>query len=158
MALVVPTLVEKRGGNPIAICLNTVAVLFLLQVDNQCYEFGLPESLKAECEAKGRVSLSAADRAFLWRTKMMYSITIAFGCPLLLSTGCDGEGVGGIVLLMSMANGAEQTFCRQGTPLERVKRAILSFGKFFAGFAIFWNGMVIGSIRTTHRMEIEHEM
>ena len=45
------------------------------------------------------------------------------------------------------------------TPLERgVERAVLSFGKFFAGFAIFLERTDDRIHQDDARMEIEHEM
>ena len=44
LVTLVPHVVVIRGGDSLNICFNTVAVLFLLQVDNQLYEYGLKRS------------------------------------------------------------------------------------------------------------------
>ena len=50
IVLSVVQLVLTEGGNVKSVCLNTVAVLFLLEVDNQAYLHGLGERTRMEAE------------------------------------------------------------------------------------------------------------
>ena len=40
-----PAMVAWRGSDSLSICFNTVAVLFLMQVDNDIYAFALAEQI-----------------------------------------------------------------------------------------------------------------
>ena len=68
LVTLVPHVVVIRGGDSLNICFNTVAVLFLLQVDNQLYEYGLSEEVKAEVEEFGRVRITPLKNG-LWPKK-----------------------------------------------------------------------------------------
>ena len=51
-------LVLYRGTSTLAICLNTVAVLFLVELDNLAFSHGLNEATRMEAEEFGRVSVT----------------------------------------------------------------------------------------------------
>ena len=51
-------LVVYRGGNSLAICLNTIAVLFLVELDNLAFSHGLDEKIRMEAEEFGCVSVT----------------------------------------------------------------------------------------------------
>ena len=53
----VAELVLVKGGDALEVCFNTVALLFMTDVDNIAYELALPERWRARMEA-GRVVLS----------------------------------------------------------------------------------------------------
>jgi len=50
----VRTLVIHRGADAVSICLNAVAILFLLDIDQLAYTFGLAEELKDRVDTRGR--------------------------------------------------------------------------------------------------------
>ena len=89
----VPMVVEKRGGDPVSICMNTVAILFLLDVDNQCYSYGLPDHIRAEVEEHGRVVLDEADVKFMSNTKAMYIFVLAVLMPWSVASIEGGDGI-----------------------------------------------------------------
>ena len=55
LLLDVPILVLFNGGDALSICFNTVAILFLAEVDNVCFSVMLPERTRAriECPRSG---------------------------------------------------------------------------------------------------------
>ena len=53
-------------------CLNSVAIVFILEVDNAVFALGIAERVRARVEAKGRVQLSDEDAAVLARTKPLH--------------------------------------------------------------------------------------
>ena len=56
-----------RGADTLNICLNAVAVIFALEIDNLLYAHGASSALRKWCEEHARPSLSAADeRAIGW--------------------------------------------------------------------------------------------
>ena len=52
-------LVVRFGGDSVSIMLNTLAALFMLELDNLAFEYGLTAHLKAEAE-KARAARAAA--------------------------------------------------------------------------------------------------
>ena len=60
LCVLVIMVTAMRGGDSISVCLNTVAVLFLCEVDNLSYSLGLPESWKARIEQAGRIELQVS--------------------------------------------------------------------------------------------------
>ena len=59
-------------GDALSICLNTLAILFLCDVDNLIFAVGLPEHVRARVEEAGRVELDATQAAVLARTKPVH--------------------------------------------------------------------------------------
>ena len=57
----VVSLVLYRGASALAICLNTVAALFLVELDNLAFSHGLNEATRMEAEEFGRVSVTDED-------------------------------------------------------------------------------------------------
>ena len=61
------SLVSIRGADALNICLNAVAVCFVLEIDNLVYEHGTSTALREWCTEHARPSLTAADdRAVNW--------------------------------------------------------------------------------------------
>lgn len=79
----VPLLVLWRGSDATSICLNTVAMLFLAEIDNIMYRVGLDESIRREVESAARVELQDAEREALAKFKTAHLVAIPI---MLLST------------------------------------------------------------------------
>ena len=110
----VPALVGTQGGDALSVSLNTVAILFLAEIDNGFYTFGLSEKLKSQVEREGRVKLTAACRDGLAVTKGVHialvPITLAISVFLLgrfdvggysLFSGFPAIGVGALVEIVA---------------------------------------------------------
>jgi hypothetical protein len=69
-------LILAEGGNIKEICLNTVAVLFLVEIDNLSFLFGLGEESRMEAEQHCRVSVGARDLRSIDVVKAVCLITI----------------------------------------------------------------------------------
>jgi hypothetical protein len=78
---IVSALVMTRGGDALSVCCNTVAILFLVEVDNISYHVGLGELQKARVESVGRVVLSDTEAKNLAWLKVMY-VPITLICVL----------------------------------------------------------------------------
>ena len=50
LLLTVVDLVSFSGSDAVSLCLNTVAVVFILEVDNLSYEYALEEQTRAQVE------------------------------------------------------------------------------------------------------------
>jgi hypothetical protein len=72
MVAAVPMVVAFKGGDALNICFNTVAIVFMCEVDNLCYQLALAERSRRRVEHAGRVTLTDADAVALARTKMVH--------------------------------------------------------------------------------------
>eukprot|EP01045_Picozoa_sp_COSAG04_P019726 COSAG04_NODE_1944_length_5162_cov_4.060020_3_plen_504_part_00 len=70
-------LIVAEGGGAKSVCLNSVAILFMLEVDNMMYSFALPERWRTRMEADGRVRLSKAEADAVARMKMVHAVVLA---------------------------------------------------------------------------------
>ena len=134
----VPMVVEKRGGDPVSICMNTVAILFLLDVDNQCYSYGLPDHIRAEVEEHGRVVLDEADVKFMSKTKTMYIFVLAVLMPWSVATIEGGDGIMSVSFYLGVAGIVEQAVGPRLQALLKPGQRLVSK----AGALWRWDGFV----------------
>ena len=76
------------AGDALRVCFNTVAILFLMDIDNQTFDFALPEAVRSLVEESGPVELSDAQAAGLARTKPIHIC-------LIVATVLGAVAVGG---------------------------------------------------------------
>lgn len=88
----VPYLVVTKGGDALNICFNTVAVLFLMDVDNLSYEFGLNEMLRKKIADCGKISLTAEQDDGLKRVKNVHTV-LSMLC-IVANVALMGFGIG----------------------------------------------------------------
>ena len=81
LVTVAPILVLFKGGDALSVCFNTVAVLFLCEIDNLLYAILLPERERARVEVEGRVELGEAEAATLMRTKAVHVALVLVVVP-----------------------------------------------------------------------------
>ena len=77
------------GGDALSVCFNTIAVLFMCEIDNLCYQFGLGERIRARVEDKGRMALSPEEAEAMSQTKTVHIMMIV--CSILFSVYMAGE-------------------------------------------------------------------
>ena len=78
----VPVLVMFKGGDALSVCLNTVAILFLCDIDNIFFDLVLGERVRARVEDAGRVELGDAEATALARTKAVHVMLLVLAVPL----------------------------------------------------------------------------
>eukprot|EP01046_Picozoa_sp_COSAG06_P000246 COSAG06_NODE_7_length_38054_cov_37.302569_8_plen_470_part_00 len=78
----VPALVLNKGGDALSVCLNTVAILFMCDIDNIFFDLVLGERVRVRVEDAGRVELGVAEALALARTKLVH-------VALLMLTVCS---------------------------------------------------------------------
>eukprot|EP01050_Picozoa_sp_SAG11_P032888 SAG11_NODE_10905_length_797_cov_2.421203_1_plen_116_part_10 len=66
---IVSWLVTYQGGDAMSVCFNTIAVLFLCEVDNAAFAMVLGERARARVESAGRIKLNDSEFAALARSK-----------------------------------------------------------------------------------------
>ena len=74
--LSVVALVLNDGGRVKDVCLNTVAVLFLLDIDDLAFRHGLDERTRKEAEDSARVRVTDADERILNAVKLVCVLAI----------------------------------------------------------------------------------
>jgi hypothetical protein len=75
----IPAVIMTRGGDALTVAFNTVAIMFLTEVDNLSYQFALSEQVKRRVDEAGRVQLTDADERRLSRTKPCCMVLIFIG-------------------------------------------------------------------------------
>ena len=70
------------GGGAKEVCLNTVAILFLADLDNIVFELGLSERWRSRMEEAGRVELTEAEARGLARTKVSHALLLTIFIPM----------------------------------------------------------------------------
>lgn len=119
LVLVVPTLVSELGGDALTVCFNTVAILFLTEIDNIAFRIGLSERMRTLVEDAGRVDLNDATAAALVRMKIAHLclIPLAIAAPMVLGRQTyllvnGGFWAGGVLESFAPGATATETFCR----------------------------------------------
>ena len=139
-------------------CFNTVAVLFLLEVDNITFHAALCERLRARVEEQGHVQLSDAQADALARTKPVHIVLImvawlgALGfityvgfthqgrpCDQPLAMWCVVFGLSSLVLLLGGMGCA-------GLMKLKERPAIIT-GTLAAGSIFVFSWLVVGAVR-----------
>jgi hypothetical protein len=85
----VPMLVVVQGSSGVSICLNSVGVLFVLEMDNLAYEYGIHEKNREIMEEEGTIHLNERVHESLIRMKNSHLISVPLGivATLLLIRG-----------------------------------------------------------------------
>ena len=87
--LSVVALVLNEGGRVKDVCLNTVAVVFLLDIDDLAFRYGLDERTRKEAEENARVRVTDADERILNAVKLVCVLAI----PATVFVGVSGTYV-----------------------------------------------------------------
>ena len=91
LVMAAPFLVLYKGGDALSVCFNTVAVLFLCEIDNLLYAILLPERERARVEVEGRVELGEAEAAALMRSKAVHVALVVVAVPCAVVLGGSGD-------------------------------------------------------------------
>ena len=78
-------LVVARGADALSICLNTLAVLFLLECDNLAYEVGLNDDTRCTVDNYGRAEVDEAAAALLTWMKTAHLLGVVVCLPVAVA-------------------------------------------------------------------------
>ena len=95
LALVIVALL--RGLSLQSVCLNTVAMLFLCDIDNVAFQLGLSEKLRSRVESAGRITLTEDNITAIARSKAVHAALIVIcvlGWVLLCGEMATNGGFG----------------------------------------------------------------
>ena len=148
LVMTVPMMVAMKSGDALSVCFNTVALLFLCDIDNFTYKVLLSERVRTRVEKNARVELGDAEALALARSKVVHAALIfttvplslwaaKTQLPLLLFLPRLPFWVAGVVEVATGPNeGAQRTAVGKG--VARVT------GSFLLGFGLF--GGLFGSV------------
>lgn len=68
----VTALLLLKGGDALSVCFNTIALLFILEIDNVAYAIMLDERVRSRVEQRSRVKLDNEQVAWLMRSKVVH--------------------------------------------------------------------------------------
>jgi hypothetical protein len=155
-------MVVYQGGDALSICVNTIALLFLLDLDNVVYMFGLDERTRTRVEKAGRVELNEEDARGIDRIKTAHLVIITlglilgvselghltsvFGSPISRGLGI-GQLTGTFVYWFAMATaGAVAEFAPGSTPMEIALVAGRNLGKSLVGWISYLIVLVAAAV------------
>ena len=132
----VPILVIIKGGDALSVCLNTVAILFLCDIDNIAFDLALGERVRARVEDAGRVELDDAEAATLARTKAVHVLLLV----LAMLVGAQSGQIGSAIMIVFPAfwlGGVVGSLAPGATAVETGKRVGLVLGSSLLGLVAF---------------------
>ena len=93
---------HRMGGDALSVCLNSVAIVFILEIDNAIFTLGIAERLRARVETNGRVQLSEEEAEMFARTKPLHvCLVVAYLVGSAVAVSELFESVGTSVLLLA---------------------------------------------------------
>jgi hypothetical protein len=84
-------LVLFRGGDALSICFNTIALLFMCEIDNLGYAILLGESMRARVELEGRTDLGEAEWTSLMCSKVVHIVALLLAVPSAVAFAASGN-------------------------------------------------------------------
>ena len=84
LVMCIPLVILTRGGGSLDVAFNTIAIMFLTEVDNISYQFALSERAKQRVDEAGHVRLTDIEEKRLSRTKPCCVVIISVGILLAI--------------------------------------------------------------------------
>jgi hypothetical protein len=86
VSMVVVLMVARFGGDTVSIMLNTLAALFMLELDNLAFDYGLTAGTKAEIEDEFKVELGASQLELLNWSRRWHVISLSIFLLVITTT------------------------------------------------------------------------
>jgi hypothetical protein len=159
LLVTIAPLVWMQGADALSVCFNTVAVLFLCEIDSVIYA-GLPRRFKARMESVGRHQLSDEEADAMVNSQAVH--VCAFVCTLLL-TVTTRMGSAPLMLLTPTSaffiGGAFEGFQNAASPAQGLCSAAKAFGLSLLGlctwFGIMYTVALYNSAKAAQAMASE---
>ena len=136
LVLNVPGLVLYKGGDALSICLNTVAILFMCDIDNIAFDLALGERVRARVEDAGRVRLDDGEASALTRTKTVHVVLIVLAV-LVSIIGPTELSYKEIPFVAFLLGGLAEVFVVGASAAEKAKHAVEVFVAWLLGHGGF---------------------
>jgi hypothetical protein len=136
------------GGDALSVCFNTVAILFLVEIDTVCYA-GLPRRVRERVAEAGRLMLTEDQVASMARSKAVHvCIFVPF---MMLVVTWRGVSPGHPILVAVLAGsipfivGGCFEGCHRATPASALRNGVKTLAAGLIGFMV-WFGVAFGSL------------
>eukprot|EP01046_Picozoa_sp_COSAG06_P056510 COSAG06_NODE_10712_length_1630_cov_112.784455_1_plen_187_part_00 len=142
LVITVPSLVMYKGGDSLSICLNTVAILVMCEIDNVAFVIALGEKVRSRVEEAGRVHLSDGEASALIWTKVVHVVLLV----LAVTVAVLFQRPWFTVVLAFLLGGLVESFVQRVSVAETAMRVAKVLGAWLTGvFAIGWLSHIAGS-------------
>jgi hypothetical protein len=142
LTISVPLLVVYKGGDALSVCFNTIAILFMTEVDNVCYYFALAERVRTRVEEAGRVELTEKEAAMLVRTKAIHVCLVVASC--MFAVKMAGSSMDNPFIAVDRSKFGTDEHYEQFSNMDRMKHG--PGGRFTVAMLVlimaFWVGAV----------------
>ena len=131
-----PALAVNKGGDALSVCFNTIALLFMCEIDNLAYSQGLSERVRSRVEEAGRVELDDEDVSALTRTKVVHVVMIVV---VVFTAVAWPNGTSPLkpLILWWMGAAVEALIEPGASAPNRCKGVATALAKWVAGFVVF---------------------
>ena len=147
MSTCIPFLVWVLGGDALSVCFNTVAILFLVEIDTVCYA-GLPRRVRERMAEAGRLMLTEDQAASMARSKAVH-VCVFVPFMMLVVTW---RGTPPVTLLLPLLAGSIPFIvggcfegCHRATPASALRNGVKTLAAGLIGFMV-WFGVAFGSL------------
>eukprot|EP01045_Picozoa_sp_COSAG04_P004037 COSAG04_NODE_171_length_21611_cov_4.302808_11_plen_483_part_00 len=137
----VPQLVLLKGGDALSVCLNTVAILFLCDIDNIAFTLVLGERVRARMENEGRVELGDAEASALARTKAVHVLLLVVAVLGVVWSGDQQQAVF-LTFFAFLLGGMAEEFVPGASAAETAMRVAKVLGVCLLG-SVGWIVLVV---------------
>jgi hypothetical protein len=133
----VPMLVLLKGGDALSVCLNTIAILFMCDIDNIFFDLALGERVRARVEDAGRVELDDAEASALARTKAVHVALIVLAVLGAVWSGNVWVAIG-LPFLAFLLGGVAEAFVPGASAAQTCNRVFKVLGAWLLGWVGFF--------------------
>jgi hypothetical protein len=142
---VVPLLVVVHGSDALSVCFNTVAILFMTEIDNLCYA-ALSRDLRERMEEAGRVTMTREQTTIMSRSRLIHVCGIVVAVLIGVNVGftAGAPGLVTLPLIPFLIGAAFEAFTSRATPATILCEVAKAFGAAFVGLCCWFVSRIIG--------------
>jgi hypothetical protein len=115
----VPVLVVVHGSDALSVCFNTVAILFMTEIDNLCYA-ALSRDLRERMEEAGRVTMTREQNTIMSRSRLVH----VCGIVVVVLTGVKVGFPAGAAVVVALPTIPRHRGCVRGFHQPRHPRHV----------------------------------
>jgi hypothetical protein len=127
-----------KGGDALSVSLNTVAILFLTEIDNAAYSVGMSERVHTRIEQFGRVKMTDSEAVALALSKEVHVVSVVAGVLVAVWVADLGMSMFCAFIVFWLGGVAEALTLPGGGGAEMAMGAAKTTGASVLGFAGFF--------------------
>ena len=139
LVAVTPMLVVTKGGDSLSVCFNSVALLFICEMDNLAYELLLPGSMRAQVDEEGRVQMEQVKELQLVWSKIVHVVLVVLAIPsCLISVVLRGRVAIAPPFITFLLAGTIEVFIGNATGTQACKKVVTVAATSLLGVVLFF--------------------